>query len=247
MEYEDVFLRMLQEARARLAAIASMGKQGQKKKQKIRREEETDDDSGYEFVPVKQPQAMQQDQGSSSPGFSFSSIFDKLGSGSTASGAEAPEVVGNAGEVVGSGTGGSEYLSYAAPYAYILAAIMGQHLASSNTDRRAGKGWDVSKNSGHRTGDVFSGDFFTEPWQPWLYQQLGIDKLTPGERFDAAVDRGDVKGAIAAAPSTGAQWFNPVGSVAYDLAEDKLGEPGKWFARAVLPEQWLGRLFADLF
>lgn len=144
-----------------------------------------------------------------------------------------------------------------APAAYVAAAIAGQHLMSGDTDRRTNYRGELSSNSGHRTGDVFSGDFFTEPWMAWGEEKLGINTPTPGERTDAAIDRlregkggfSDVAGTV---PSTAYQWFDPVGSFLGDFVSDKFGGSpwGKAASYLVWPQtgvrkalDWIGDLF----
>ena len=129
---------------------------------------------------------------------------------------------------------------------YILAAIAGQHMMSSDTDRQfspSGAG-----GSSHRTGDVFSGDFFTEPWMAYAYDKLGVEGATPGEETDSSINAiRDGESAwdnlLRSAPATAAQWFDPVGSFGYGLMEDKLGTFGKWLGRAAFPVHWLADMF----
>ena len=157
---------------------------------------------------------------------------------------------GGIGAEAGSAGGGS-YLGYVAP---VLAAIAGQHMMSSATDRRTmegGKqGADVGK--GHRTGDVFSGDFFTEPWMAFAQQKLGVDTPTPGEKTDAAMNSmrqgeggaGDLLGSI---PGTALQWFDPFGTISYNFLEDKFG---KEVATVLIPHMGLKNVtdwFSGLF
>lgn len=156
-----------------------------------------------------------------------------------------------AGETAGEAAGGGMGEGLSAVGGYVAAIIAAQQMMGNATDRRAGDSGnknDVSKNEGHRTGTVFSGDFFTEPWQPYLYQQMGNDKLTPGEKTDAAIDRfregdGSVMDVAKTAPATGAQWFDPAGSVGYDMLDDKGGKVGGMIGKAVFPVQGIARLF----
>lgn len=128
---------------------------------------------------------------------------------------------------------------------YVAAAIAAQHLMSNATDRRTNVP-GVSGN-GHRTGDVFSLDFFTEPWQGYAYEKLGMDFPSPGEKTDAAINaiRDGESGwdnLLRSAPATGAQWFDPVGSFGYDWLKDQ-GTVGKIAGAALMPVQWLTRIF----
>ena len=152
------------------------------------------------------------------------------------------------------GAGSSSYLGYAAP---ILAAIAGQHMMSGATDRRTMEGGKsgTKAGEGHRTGDVFSGDFFTEPWMAWGEQQLGVDTPTAGEKTDAAIDRmregkGGFSDFMSTVPGTAYQWFDPVGNFAGDVMGDKFGDVGKALTMMVLPHtglkwgaDWLSGLF----
>lgn len=160
---------------------------------------------------------------------------------------------GGGGGTAGGGVGGGETAGGmgGGTAAAIAAVIAAQMLATKFTDRRAGDKpqHTTSRAEGHRTGNVFSMDFFTEPWQAYAYQTLGVDTLTPGEKTDAAVDRfrndeGGLMDVAKTAPGTAAQWFDPTGSVIYDLMDDKFGTVGKIASKAVFPLQWLGRLFS---
>jgi hypothetical protein len=188
-------------------------------------------------------------------------MYDATTMGSTPA---ATSAFGGGGELAGTsglagvgeagGAGASSYLGYAAP---ILAAIAGQHMMSSGTDRRTMKGGEsgTELGKGHRTGDMFSGDFFTEPWMAWGEQQLGVDTPTAGEKTDAAIDRmregeGGFSDLASTIPGTAYQWFDPVGNFAGDIMGDKYGDLGKALTMLVLPHtglkwgaDWLGKLF----
>jgi hypothetical protein len=164
------------------------------------------------------------------------------------------EMGADLGGSVGAESGGGSYLGYMAP---VLAAIAGQHMMSGATDRRTmegGKqGADVGQ--GHRTGDIFSGNFFTEPWMAWGEQQLGIDTPTAGEKTDASIDRlregkGGFSDFASTVPGTAYQWFDPVGNFAGDFMGDKFGTAGKVATSIFLPQtalkwgaDWLSGLF----
>lgn len=173
-------------------------------------------------------------QGRQSGGMSPTSayrMYSQFGSGGTA---------GGAAEGAGSGT------SVAAWPAAVAAIIAGQHLMSNATDRRTSI--SGGQGRGHRTGDVFSLDFFTEPWQPYAYEKLGIDRATPGEKTDAAINaiRDGESGwdnLLRSAPGTAAQWFDPTGSVLSDWMSEKGGTLGDVASKAIFPLQWIGRLF----
>jgi len=140
---------------------------------------------------------------------------------------------------------------------YIAAAIMGQHLMSGATDRRTMEGGKsgTEAGKGHRTGDVFSGNFFTEPWMAYGEQMLGVDKPTAGEKSDAAIDRmregkGGFSDLASTIPSTMYQWFDPVGNFGADIMGDKFGDAGKALTMLLMPHtglkfgaDWLGKLF----
>lgn len=194
--------------------------------------------------------------GSSVPGSTTVGSGLVAGNEITAPGAFAE--VGSAADIgsvgVGAESGVGSYLGYAAP---VLAAIAGQHMMSGATDRRTmegGKqGADVGK--GHRTGDVFSGDHFTEPWMAFAEQKLGIEEPTAGEKTDAAIDRirggkGGFSDLLSTVPGTAYQWFDPVGNFAGDFMGDKFGTAGKVATTIILPHtglkwfgDWLGGLF----
>jgi len=179
------------------------------------------------------------------PSSTPSTMYDVTTMGSTPA-AEAAPVATTAAE-----TGGTSYLGYIAP---ILAAIQGQHMMSGATDRRTLDG-KASKASGHRTGDVFSGDFFTEPWMAYGQQKLGVDTPTAGEKTDEAFNRirqgeggwGDLLGSV---PGTAYQWFDPFGSFFQNVLTDKFGDAGKVASSLILPgagmkfaADWFGKLF----
>jgi hypothetical protein len=117
-------------------------------------------------------------------------------------------------------------------------------MMSSATDRRT----DLSGVEGsHRTGDIFSGDFFTEPWMAFAYDKLGVDAPTPGEKTDASIDaiqdgENGWDNLLRSAPATGAQWFDPVGTFGQGYLEEKGGPIGKWAGRAAFPIQYLAGL-----
>jgi hypothetical protein len=152
-----------------------------------------------------------------------------------------------ASEVGGAGAG--SYLGYIAP---VLAAIQGQHMMSSATDRRTDFDGNFSKTSGHRTGDIFSGDFFTEPWMAYAMQQLNVDTPTPGEKTDSALNsirqgEGGVGELLGSIPGTGLQWFDPFGTAGFSFLEDKLG---KEMATVLIPHMGLKNVtdwFSGLF
>jgi hypothetical protein len=148
----------------------------------------------------------------------------------------ASELGGTAGLGAEAGTGIGGYASYAVP---VLAAIAGQHLLSGSTDRRTMNG-KASSFEGHRTGDVFSGDMFTEPWMAFGEQKLGIKDPTAGEKTDAALNdlregKGSVSELLSTAPETAFQWFDPFGNFFDDILTDKFGTVGKIASAAILP------------
>jgi len=130
------------------------------------------------------------------------------------------------------------------PLGYILAAIQGQHMMSSDTDRQF---TPSGTSTSHRTGDIFSGDFFTEPWMGYAADKLGMERATPGESTDASIDAiQDGESAwdnlLRGAPATAAQWFDPVGSFAFDWLGQKGGKFGDILKWGVMPVQGLARL-----
>ena len=163
-------------------------------------------------------------------------------------------IADSAGSIGGSGTAeGAGYTTAG----YIAAIIAAQHLMSGATDRRTMEGGKqgAELGKGHRTGDVFSGDFFTEPWMAWGEQQLGVDTPTAGEKTDASIDRlregkGGFSDFASTVPGTAYQWFDPVGNFTGDILGDKFGTAGKVATTILLPHtglkwgaDWLGKLF----
>jgi hypothetical protein len=181
-------------------------------------------------------------------------MYDATTVGSTPA---AESAFGGAGELSGtSGLSGSAAESAGlGSLGYITAAIMGQHLMSGATDRRTIEGGKTGIGEGHRTGDVFSGNFFTEPWMAFGEQKLGIDTPTAGEKTDAAIDRmregkGGFSDFASTIPSTAYQWFDPVGNFGADIMSDKFGDAGKALTMLLMPHtglkfgaDWLGKLF----
>jgi hypothetical protein len=238
-----------------------------------------------QYVGMGQPGQQQQQKQSSNPMSTYNNVMKMMGGGTTATGmtpnatnsmgesyygwgaqtgdwgatsspamydATVPAAESALGGVGESAGGASSYLPMAG---YIAAAIAGQHMMSGATDRRTDSGGNASKDSGHRTGDVFSGNFFTEPWMAWGEQQLGVDTPTAGENTDAAIDRmregkGGFSDFMSTVPGTAYQWFDPVGNFAGDIMGDKFGDVGKALTMMVLPQtglkwsaDWLSGLF----
>ena len=126
----------------------------------------------------------------------------------------------------------------------IVAAIAAQHMMSGATDRRTDAKGNASQASGHRTGDVFSGNFFTEPWMAKGEQALGVKTPTAGEKTDASIDRfregkGSAMDVAKTAPETAAQWFDPVGAFAGNVVEDKFGKVGTAIMTSLMPHMAL--------
>jgi hypothetical protein len=118
--------------------------------------------------------------------------------------------------------------------AWVIAAIIGQNEATKATD---------TEFEGEKTGNVFTSDFMTEPWQGYLYQQLGWEP-TAGEKFDAATSkifRGD--GDQDAWNDAGRRslaainyWMHPASQFQYDLAKNELGED---WAQYLFPAEYI--------
>lgn len=98
--------------------------------------------------------------------------------------------------------------------AAIAAIIAGQHEMSKATDRRF---------AGQATKDVFGGSFATDPWQPFAYQNLGLDKATRGEEFDAAWQNKDWSKMAKTGPLAAEGWIDPGMNVGYDVANKYMG------------------------
>lgn len=200
-----------------------------------------------------QQQPMQQQQSGQNPMSAYNNYntYSEMFGGGTGAGAGGGAVAGGEGSMI-SGSMGGEGVGEAASgvgygtLGYILAAIAGQHLMSDATDRNTPL--PGVEGRGHKTGDVFSLDFFTEPWQAFAYDKLGIDVPTPGEKTDASINalrdgESTWDNLLRSAPATGAQWFDPFSSVGYDWMNEKGGTIGKVASKALFPIQWLTRLF----
>jgi hypothetical protein len=211
----------------------------------------------------QQPVQQQQGQSPMQAYDTYNSVMDMMGGGTGAGGATAGGEGSMMSGAMPSGTadtgwlsslgdmfsgGGGETASSAGygTLGYILAAIAGQHLASDATSRHTPL--PGVEGRGHKTGDVFSMDFFNEPWQSYLYDQLDMKSTVPGEKTDAAINalrdgESTWDNLLRSAPATGAQWFDPFSSVGYDIMNEKGGTIGKYASKALFPIQWLTRLF----
>ena len=169
-------------------------------------------------------------------------------------GAELTAMSGGPSGGLGAEAGGGSLGSYAGSAVPVLAAIAGQHLMSGATDRHTMNG-NASGFEGHRTGDVFSGDMFTEPWMAFGEQKLGIKDPTAGEKTDAALNdlrdgKGSVTELLSTAPETAYQWFDPAGNFLDDILQNKFGTAGKIASAAILPGAGLkgiAKLIGGLF
>lgn len=100
------------------------------------------------------------------------------------------------------------------PYSGIAAAIAAQHLMAMNNNRTF---------EGQRSGDVFTGDFLTEPWFAFASDRLGLP-TTAGEKFDAAIKNKDWNAALKRLPEATDYWADPIRSWAAKGGEALLGE-----------------------
>ena len=140
------------------------------------------------------------------------------GAGTSSASAIAPEMGEMAGEMVGprlgaSSGGGSGGMGAMGYVGIIAAAIAAQHAMSSNTEREF---------EGVKTDDAFSGNMLTEPWQAYMYQKMGINTPTMGEKFDAAVENKDWGSALRR--SAGAFAHDPLRETIYDASKSKWGK-----------------------
>jgi hypothetical protein len=238
-----------------------------------------------QYVGMNQGGGQQQQKQSSNPMSTYNNVMKMMGGGSTATGMTPNATNPAGESFYGWGAQTGDWGAMATPAMYdtnvaasvpaaesgvggeaasgmgygtagaIAAAIAGQHMMSGATDRRTDSGGKASKDSGHRTGDIFSGNMFTEPWMAWGEQQLGVDTPTAGEKSDAAIDRmregkGGFSDLASTIPSTMYQWFDPVGNFGADIMGDKFGDAGKALTMLLMPHtglkfgaDWLGGLF----
>jgi len=131
-------------------------------------------------------------------------------------------------------SGGGSSMGALSTIGYIVAAIMAQHALSDATD---------TVFEGQRTGDVFSGNFMTEPWLAYTAQQWGWQP-TAGQKFDAAVQNQDWGAAAYRSPSVAAYWGDPAGTGIYEGAKNWLGETA---AAIINPIAGLSDLIGELF
>ena len=121
----------------------------------------------------------------------------------------------------GSGLGGSGGGSTggAATAGYVLAAILGQMAATSDTDttfegQPTGNFFSFGEDPSSMT-DIGSGNWqprvFTEPWLAWGHDKLGWDP-TIGEKMDAAIYNNDWSTALKRLPAAADYWADPIRS-----------------------------------
>ena len=149
-------------------------------------------------------------------------IFDFGGIGSTGSGGTA-----------GGGAGGGG-LGAAGIGGIVAAAILGQHLMSKETD---------TTFEGQQTGDIFSGNFTTEPWLAFLSDKFDLG-VTPGEKFDAAIKNRDWGTALKRTPSTALQWADPFGELLSSIARKQFGSD---VGNVLDPGRFLVNKLEDIF
>jgi hypothetical protein len=122
--------------------------------------------------------------------------------------------VGGAGASGAGGSGGAAAggMGAAGVAAIVAAIVAAQHYASNNTEREF---------EGVKTDDAFAQHWATDPWIPYMYQKMGINTPTRGEKFDAAVENKDWD--LALRRSTGMFAHDPIGETTYDIANEKWG------------------------
>ena len=131
---------------------------------------------------------------------------------------------------VGGQLGGGE--SAAGPYAAIAAIIAAQHIMAMNNNRTF---------EGQRSGDVFTGDYATEPWLAFLSDRIGLP-ATAGEQFDAAIKNRDWNTAAKRFPEAADYWADPLrGGLEVGL-EGRLGEDN-FLSKILNPVKLITSLF----
>ena len=146
----------------------------------------------------------------------------------------------NAASGMGEGLGGTgaEGAGYGT-LGWIAAAIAGQHLASDDQERVF---------EGQKSDDVFSGNFFTEPWYALLTEKLfgaNDDSVTSGEKLDASIENEDWSTALKRLPAAGNYWADPGGQVlGYELWKNIFGDD---VAGILNPIAWIVNNLEDLF
>jgi len=112
--------------------------------------------------------------------------------------------VGLLNEFAGGGSGGGSAsaggLGGGGIAGIIAAAIAAQHGLSTQRSREI---------NGRKPGDVFSGNFATEPWYSYVNEKIGLDPL-PGEKFDAAIKNKDYGEALNQFPMVANYWADPL-------------------------------------
>jgi hypothetical protein len=179
---------------------------------------------------AKQQQAQQRGgSGGGLPPGSTTALRTFLSSGSGSGGA-----AGSGGTTAGSSAGTSGFGSSLAafwPAAVVGGAVLAGHLASNATDRRF---------NGTKTNDAFAGHFFTDPFQSFGYQKLGIEDPTSGELLDAAVNNGSFSDFMKIAP----QQFHSMAMPGIDWTRDLTDKINGKFSNVVDP---IGKLFKSIF
>jgi len=141
--------------------------------------------------------------GASSGGFAGAGGGGSVGAGAGGS-------FGGAGG--GGGAGGAGGMGGAGIFAIVAAVIAGQYYTTTRTD---------TKFEGHETGNVFSGDFSTEPWFAYAHDKWDWEP-TAGEKWDAAVHNDDWGLAAKRTPAMGNYWANPIGQWQYDSINEEV-------------------------
>ena len=139
---------------------------------------------------------------------------------------------------------------------YVLAAILGQMVASHNTEgefegQPAGNWFSGVKqkddNKGHYSIGTEGWAPMEEPWLEWLHGELGWEP-TIGRKWDAALANEDYGTMAKRTPAAADYWADPIRSwLGYDTWKNILGEDLEWLAYLADPIQGILQKFEDWF
>ena len=120
----------------------------------------------------------------------------------------------------------------------IIAAITGAEMVgSNNTDMHYAAPGDKPQ----RNGDIFNGDFFTDPDEAWA---VGDNYTTEGEKMDADIKNHDWGKVTSNIPAAAQYWADPAGSMTSDFGSSYLGNTAGWVVDPVYKSmQWIGDKF----
>lgn len=163
-------------------------------------------------------------------------LFGGSGGGTTSGTVGGGTTVGTSGGAGGAGAEGAAG-GGAAVAAYVVAAIIGQMMATSATDtefegQETGNFFSFSEDPNEMNTRDMEGNWrprvFTEPWLAWGHDQLGWEP-TQGEKMDAAVQNEDWGTALKRLPAAADYWADPIRNwIGFDTWKNIAGDELAW-------------------